>query len=527
MKVLVSDSMSDRCVEIFKNAPGLQVDVNTKLKPEELKKVIKDYHALVVRSATKVTAEIIEAADNLKVIGRAGTGVDNIDMQAATKKGIVVMNTPGGNTVTTAEHAVSMLMALARKIPQATASMRKGEWEKKKFEGTEVTSKTLGILGVGNIGSVVADRAQGLRMNVIAYDPYLSQEAANRMGVELVSLDELYKKSDFISIHVPLTNETKNLVNKDAFAKMKKGVKIINCARGGIVNEKDLCDAIKVGIVSSAALDVFEKEPTPPDNPLLQMEEVILTPHLGASTAEAQENVAIAIAEQIVDYLIKGTIRNAVNVPSVPAELLANLGPYITLAEKLGIFQGQILKGGIEEVTIEYSGDVVSYDVAPVTIAAIKGLLDQLMDQQVNFVNAPFVAKERGIKVIEIKSSRAIDFASSITIKVKTKEEENLIEGALFGKKEPRIVRIDKFFLDAVPEGYLLVLHNYDKPGVIGNVGTLLGSGNINIARLHLGRQAVGGEAVSVWNIDTPLPADLLVKLLKLPHMISAKVVKL
>ena len=527
MKVLISDSMSDRCVEIFKNAPGLQVDVNTKLKPEELKKVIKDYHALVVRSATKVTAEIIEAADNLKVIGRAGTGVDNIDTRSATKKGIVVMNTPGGNTITTAEHAVSMLMALARKIPQATASMRKGEWEKKKFEGTEVTSKTLGILSVGNIGSVVADRAQGLKMNVIAYDPYLSQEAANRMGIELVSLNELYKKSDFISIHVPLTNETKNLVNKDAFAKMKKGVKIINCARGGIVNEKDLCDAIKGGIVSSAALDVFEKEPTPPDNPLLQMEEVILTPHLGASTAEAQENVAIAIAEQIVDYLIKGTIRNAVNVPSVPAELLANLGPYITLAEKLGIFQGQILKGGIEEVTIEYSGDVVSYDVAPVTIAVIKGLLDQLMDQQVNFVNAPFVAKERGIKVIEIKSSRAIDFASSITIKVKTKEEENLIEGALFGKKEPRIVRIDKFFLDAVPEGYLLVLHNYDKPGVIGNVGTLLGSGNINIARLHLGRQAVGGEAVSVWNIDTPLPTDLLSKLLKLPHMISAKVVKL
>ncbi|MBI3399295.1 MAG: phosphoglycerate dehydrogenase, partial [Deltaproteobacteria bacterium] len=427
----------------------------------------------------------------------------------------------------TAEHAVSMLMALARKIPQATASMRKGEWEKKKFEGTEVTGKTLGILGVGNIGSVVADRAQGLKMNVIAYDPYLSQDAANRMGVEQVSLDELYKKSDFISIHVPLTNETKNLISKEAFKKMKKGVKIINCARGGIVNEKDLCDAIKSGIVSGAAMDVFEKEPALPDNPLLQMEEVILTPHLGASTAEAQENVAIAIAEQIVDYLVRGTIRNAVNVPSVPAELLASLSPYITLAEKLGSFQGQVLKGGIEEVAVEYSGDVVSYDVAPVTIAAIKGLLDQLMDQQVNFVNAPFVAKERGIKVVEIKSSRAIDFASSITIKVKTKESENLIEGALFGKKEPRIVRMDKFFLDAVPEGYLLVLHNYDKPGVIGNVGTLLGTGNINIARLHLGRQAIGGEAVSVWNIDTPLPAELLSKLLKLPHIISAKVVKL
>src|SRR3989338_6392511 len=333
MKVLVSDSVSDRCVQILKNAPGVEGDVNTKLKPEELKKVIKNYHALVVRSATKVTAEIIEAADNLKVIGRAGTGVDNIDTQAATKKGIVVMNTPGGNTITTAEHAVSMLMALARKIPQATASMRKGEWEKKKFEGTEITGKTLGILGVGNIGSVVADRAQGLKMNVIAYDPYLSQEAANRMGVLPVSLDDLYKRSDFISVHVPLTNETKNLVNRDAFAKMRKGVKIIDCARGGIVNEKDLSDAIKEGIVSGAAMDVFEKEPTPPDNPLLQMEEVILTPHLGASTAEAQENVAISIAEQIVDYLVKGTIRNAVNVPSVPAELLASLSPYITLAE--------------------------------------------------------------------------------------------------------------------------------------------------------------------------------------------------
>jgi len=527
MKVLISDSMSDKCVEILKRAPGVQVDVNTKLKPEELKKVIKDYHALVVRSATKVTAEIIEAAENLRVIGRAGPGVDNIDANAATKKGIVVMNTPGGNTITTAEHAIAMLMALARKIPQATASMRKGEWEKKKFEGTEVTGKTLGILGVGTIGSVVADRARGLRMNVLAYDPYLSQEAADRMGVEMVSLDELYKRSDFISAHVPLTNETKNMVNKTAFSKMKRGVKLINCARGGIVNEKDLFDAIKEGIVSGVALDVFEKEPTQPDNPLLGLEEVILTPHLGASTFEAQENVAIAIAEQVADYLGKGTIRNAVNVPSIPAELLASLGPYITLAEKLGVFQGQILKGGIEEVTIEYSGDVVSYDVAPITIATMKGLLDQVLDQQVNFVNAPFVAKERGIKVVEIKSSRPIDFASSITIKVKTKEAENLIEGALFGKKEPRIVRIDKFFLDAVPEGYLLVLHNYDKPGVIGNVGTLLGANNINIARLHLGREAVGGEAVSVWSIDTTLSPDVFSKLLKLPHMISAKVVTL
>ncbi|MBI5492652.1 MAG: phosphoglycerate dehydrogenase [Deltaproteobacteria bacterium] len=527
MKILISDSMSNKAVEILKATPGITVDVITNLKPEELKAKIKDYHGLVVRSATKATAEIIEAAENLKVIGRAGTGVDNVDMNAATKKGIVVMNTPGGNTVTTAEHAVAMMMALSRKIPQATASMKRGEWEKKKFEGTEVTGKTLGILGVGNIGSVVASRALGLRMNVIAYDPFISTEAADKIGISLVTMDELFKKSDFISIHVPLTNETKNLVNAEAFQKMKKGVKIINCARGGIVSEKDLAEAIKAKIVSGAAFDVFEKEPPAADNPLLQLDEVILTPHLGASTFEAQENVAIAIAEQIADYLTTGTIRNAVNVPSIPAELLVSLGAYISLGEKLGSFQGQILQGGIEEITVEYSGEVVSYDVAPITIACIKGLLDKVLDTYVNFVNAPFVAKERGIKVVEVKSSRPTDFASSITIKVRTKDAENIVEGALFGKKEPRIVRIDKFFLDAVPEGYLLLLQNEDKPGVIGNVGTLLAANNVNIARLHLGRQSTGGEAVSVWSVDTPLSKGLIEKVLKLPHMISAHVIEL
>ncbi len=527
MKILISDSMSNKAVEILKATPGITVDVITGLKPEELKAKIKDYHGLVVRSATKATAEIIEAAENLKVIGRAGTGVDNIDMTAATKKGIVVMNTPGGNTVTTAEHAVAMMMALSRKIPQATASMKRGEWEKKKFEGTEVTGKTLGILGVGNIGSVVASRAQGLKMNVIAYDPFISPEAADKLGISLVSMDELFKKSDFISIHVPLTNETKNLVNAGAFQKMKKGVKIINCARGGIVNEGDLAEAIKSKIVSGAAFDVFEKEPPAADNPLLHLEEVILTPHLGASTLEAQENVAIAIAEQIADYLTTGSIRNAVNVPSIPAELLVSLGAYISLGEKLGSFQGQILKGGVEEITVEYSGEVVNYDVAPITIACIKGLLDKVLDTYVNFVNAPYIAKERGIKVVEVKSSRPTDFASSITIKVGTKGAESIVEGALFGKKEPRIVRIDKFFLDAVPEGYLLLLQNEDKPGVIGNVGTLLAANNVNIARLHLGRQTIGGEAVSVWSVDTPLSKGLIEKILKLPHMTSAHVVEL
>ncbi|MFQ5736344.1 MAG: phosphoglycerate dehydrogenase [Thermodesulfobacteriota bacterium] len=527
MKILISDSMSPKAAEVFNSTPGLTVDVATGLKPEELKERIKDYHGLVIRSATKVTAEILDAAVNLKVIGRAGTGVDNVDTAYATKRGVVVMNTPGGNTVTTAEHAVSMMMALARKIPQATASMKAGKWEKKKFQGTEMTNKTLGILGVGNIGSVVASRALGLRMNVIAYDPFISAEAADKLGIALVSMDELFKRSDFISIHVPLTNDTRGIVNAEAFAKMKKGVKLINCARGGIVNEADLAAAVREGIVSGAAFDVFEQEPPAPDNPLLALDEVILTPHLGASTAEAQESVAVAVAEQMADYLINGTIRNAVNVPSVPAELLASLGAYISLGEKLGNFQGQILKGGVEEIAVEYTGEVVNYDVAPITIACIKGLLDQVLDLYVNFVNAPSVAKERGIKVVEVKSSRAIDFASSITIKVKTRDTESIVEGALFGKKEPRIVRIDKFLLDAVPEGNLLLLHNEDKPGVIGNVGSLLAENKVNIARLHLGRSDVGGEVVSVWNIDTPLSKGLIDKVLKLPHIISVNVVEL
>src|SRR4030067_2899759 len=523
MKVLVSDSVSDRCVQILKNAPGVEVDVNTKLKPEELKKVIKNYHALVVRSATKVTAEIIEAADNLKVIGRAGTGVDNIDTAAATKKGIVVMNTPGGNTITTAEHAVAMLVALARKIPQATASMRKGEWEKKKFEGTEITGKTLGILGVGNIGSVVAERAQGLRMNVLAYDPYLSQEAADRMGVEMVSLDELYKRSDFISVHVPLTNETKNLVNKAAFSKMKQGVKLINCARGGIVNEKDLFDAIKEGIVSGAALDVFEKEPTPQDKPLLGMEEVILTPPLGASTFEAQENVAIAIAEQIADYLVRGTIRNAVNCPSIPADQVAKLQPYINLAEKLGLFAAQIFEGGVTEITIEYRGEASEIDSAAVKIAAIKGFLTPILEETVNFVNAPFIAKERGIEVKETKSADAGDYQSMVAMRIKAKDRESFLAGTLFSRKHPATIDIDSFKVEIVPEGELLFIYNNDKPGVIGNIGTLLGKNKINIARMQFGREAPGGRAISVVTIDSPATTNIIKQIKSLPNVLSLK----
>ncbi len=527
MKILISDSMSSKAAEIFENTEGLEVDIDTGLSPEELKAKIKDYHGLVIRSATKVTKEILDAAGNLKVIGRAGTGVDNVDTQYASQKGVIVMNTPGGNTVTTAEHAIAMIVALARKIPQATASMKAGKWEKKKFQGTELTGKTLGILGVGNIGSVVASRAQGLKMKVISYDPFISDELAEKLGITLVTLDELFAQSDFLSIHVPLTNDTKNIVNAEAIAKMKAGISLINCARGGIVDEAAVAEAVESGKIAGAAFDVFSSEPPEADNPLLGLDGVILTPHLGASTHEAQENVAVAVADQIADYLTTGTIRNAINVPSVPAELLSSLDPYIKLGEKLGSLQGQILTGGIEEIIIDYSGEVVDLDIAPVTIACIKGVLSKLMDENVNFVNAPYVAKERGIKVTEVKSSRPIDFASSVTITVKTKDSERVVEGAIFGKNDPRIVRIDKFLLDIVPEGYIILLHNEDTPGVIGRVGTLLGENKVNIARLHLGIETVANEAVSAWKVDSLPSEDVMGKLLKLPNIISARIVEL
>lgn len=526
MKVLISDKISIKGVEVLKSAPGIEVDIKTDLTPDDLKNTIKDYDGLIIRSGTQVTSDIIEAAENLKVIGRAGIGVDNIDVDEASKRGIAVMNTPGGNVITTAEHTIAMMFSLSRKIPQATESMRQGKWEKKKFEGTELYNKTLGILGVGKIGSIVADRALGLKMKVIAYDPFLTEETANKLGIELVSLDELYQRADFISVHVPLTSDTKDMIDAEAFKKMKDGVRVINCARGGIINEDDLTKAIKSGKVAGAALDVYDKEP-PDKKPLFSLDNAIFTPHLGASTAEAQENVAIDIAEQIVDFLSKGIIKNAINVPSVSPEVLATIGPYISLAEKLGSLHGQLSTASIEEIHVEYSGDVVEYDVAPITVAAIKGILHHILDQYVNYVNAPLIAREREIKVVEVKSSRPIDFATSITIKLKSEGQETLIEGAIFGKNDARIVRINKFFLDAIPEGYILLLNNNDEPGVIGKVGTLLGEKNINISRLHLGREAIGGEAVSLWSIDTSLSKEVLDSILKLPNIISAKLVKL
>ncbi|MBI2360295.1 MAG: phosphoglycerate dehydrogenase [Deltaproteobacteria bacterium] len=527
MKILVTDPLAPQGLEVLQHAPGFEVEERIGLKPEEIKKILGDYHAWVIRSGTKVTADVLETARNLKVIGRAGIGVDNVDVEAASRKGIVVMNTPGGNNVTTAEHTISLMLALARHIPQAAASLKKGEWKRNKFVGVELCNKTLGIIGLGNVGRIVAERALGLRMKVLAHDPYVPPENAARLGVEMVNLEEIYEKSDFVTVHVPLTSETRGLINRDAIAKMKQGVRIINCARGGIVDEKDLEEALRAGKVAGAALDVFVDEPPPADHPLIKMEQVVTTPHLGASTDEAQLNVAIAVAEQIIDYLTRGVIRYAVNVPAVSAELLSALRPYLTLGEKLGSLQVQMFARLPQEIYIEYSGVVTQYDVAPLTLAVLKGLLSPAMESSVNYVNAPVVARERGIKVVESKSSRATDFASSITVRGKSRDKEIEIEGAIFGNNNPRIVKINNFYLEAVPEGHIIILHNRDTPGVVGTIGTLLGEKGINIAGLELGREKVGGMAIALVHVDEPVPKETLAALRKLPNIITVDLVKL
>jgi len=517
--------LSPRGIEVLKQS-GLEVDVKTGMKPEELKACIGQYHGLIIRSATKVTAEIVEAATNLKVVGRAGSGLDNVDKAAASKKGIVVMNTPGGNTITTAEHTIALMFALARQIPQATASMKQGKWEKKRFMGVELFKKTIGIVGIGNIGKHVARRALSLGMIVIGYDPYLSDENAKEMGIEKVDLTTLFKRSDFITIHTPITSETKNLISTKTIQLMKDGVRIINCARGGIVNEAELYEALKSGKVAGAALDVFEKEP-PENNPLLTLDSVICTPHLGAATEEAQENVAVAIAEQVVDCLVNGVIRNAVNFPSVPAEQVLRLKPYLTLAEKLGSFASQVFEGGVTEITVEYRGEASQLNTAPVNIALLKGFLTPILEETVNFVNAPVITKERGIEVKEMKSPDGGDYQSMIILRVKADRKEHRLSGTLLGRTDPRIVRINDFAVEIVPEGTMLFMYNNDRPGVIGNIGSYLGKCNINIARMHFGRESQGGMAISVVSIDSPLSESQLEDLKKMPNILSLRVVEL
>jgi len=527
-RVLVSDKLSAAGMDILRAAPDIQVDEASGLKPAELAAKIPPYHGLIIRSGSTVTAEVIDAAANLKVIGRAGIGVDNIDVEAATKKGIVVMNTPAGNNITTAEHAISMMLSLARSIPQATASMKSGKWEKGRFTGSEVFNKTLGIVGIGNIGSLVAERALGLKMKVIAYDPFISQEAAKRLGVEIVSLDELYARADFISIHTPLTPETRGMIAAPTFAKMKKGVRIVNCARGGIVDEGALAAAISEGKVAGAALDVFSQEPPSPDHPLLKLDQIICTPHLGAATDEAQLNVAIAIAQQVVNYLGRGVIQDAVNVPSISPELLEILGPYLTLCEKLGALQAQLLRTAPYEVTIEYAGEVADYDVKSLTLAVLRGLLTRVLESSaVNYVNAPAIARERGIKVTEARTSQSKGFLNLVTVYVGSAKGTSTVAGAIFGQRVIRLVRINDFFLDADPQGYILMLYNRDVPGVVGSVGTLLGEAKINIARLELGRERIGGMAISLIHVDDVIPDAVLDRLRTQPNIVSAQLIKL
>lgn len=526
MKILVSDSLSNQGVEILQKG-GFVVDVKTNLPKEELAKEIRQYDALIVRSATKVTADLIAAADRLKVIGRAGSGLDNVDTQAATRRGIVVMNTPGGNTVTTAEHTMAMIFAMTRRIPQATASMKAGKWEKERFMGVELYNKTLGVIGIGQIGGYLVKLAQGLSMHVIAYDPYLAEERARKMGVEVVELGALFRRADIISVHVPLTAETRSMINAAAIARMKPGVMIVNCARGGIVSEADLYEALNTKRVAAAAFDVFEEEPVRPDHPLLTLENFICTPHIGASTSEAQENVAIGIAEQIVDYFTKGLARGAVNIPSVPPELLPRLQPYLSLAEKIGLLQAQLYEGGLERVTVEYNGDVSTLTVAPLTIAVLKGLLTPILEDAVNYVNAPVIAKERGIEVKEVKSSDAGDFTSVIRLRVEAGKKTHSLAGTLYHRKDPRIIEIDTFQVEVVPEGHMMLILNVDRPGVIGAVGQVLGEHNVNIARMQCSREERGGNALLIIGLDAPLPAGMLETIKRGKHILSVKLVDL
>lgn len=529
-KVLVSDKLSEAGLKILQDCPELQVDAKPGLSPEELAAIIGDYEALVIRSGTTVTPKILEAAKNLKLIGRAGIGVDNVDLPAASKHGVIVENTPSGNAVTTAEHAIAMMFAVSRMIPQATMSMKAGKWEKKQFTGRELCNKNLGIIGVGNIGKIVASRALGLKMKVLGFDPFLTPEAASKMGIELVSLEEIFKRADYITAHVPLNEKTRGLINRASFAKMKQGVYIINCARGGVVDEAALFEALESGKVAGAALDVFAQEPPPEDSPLVKHPKVICTPHLGAATDEAQENVATEVAEQVVDYFVKGEIRNAVNFPSISSELAKILKPYLNLAERLGSLVGHLVtEENPRKITLEYVGELAQYPTAPLTTCLLKGLLSVVLDEggRVNYVNSPVLAKERGIKVVEAKVHEAEGFTNLIEIKVETAKGSRVISGTIFGTEHPRIVRIDDFYLEAQPEGHILLIRNIDKPGVIGSVGTCLGKNNVNIARMQLGLSSSSGEAMALYNVDSHVNTKVIAELKQLPNIISVQAIEL
>ena len=535
-RVLIADDLSPRATEILTQA-GFDVTVRVGLKKGELLAVIGQFDGLAVRSATQVTAEVLEAAAKLQIVGRAGIGVDNIDVQAASRRGVIVMNTPGGNAITTAEHALALMMSLARKIPAATASVKAGKWEKKRFQGTELAGKALGVVGLGNIGRIVADRALGLRMRVLAFDPFLTEEAATKLGVELVTLGDLLARADVITVHTPLVPETKGLIGADAFHRMKKGVLLVNAGRGGIVDERALLEALASGKVAGAALDVFEQEPVDPAHPLLALDSVICTPHLGASTDEAQEKVAIEVAEQLVDYFVRGEIKNSVNVPAVSKEARERLGPWLDLVARLASLQSQLLDldAGLTEIALELAGDFAGVDSRPLLSTAVAGVLSRHLDVPVNAVSAPHLAEERGIRISETRLGRGETYTQSIGLSLRGKDgAPRRLRGALFsvaGKPEPRLVEVGDFLVEALPEGRLLVVRNQDRPGVIGALGTLLGSRGINVSRMQVGLPAgvrtASTDALQIWNVDGALDTALLAEIRQLPHVKSAQLVEL
>jgi D-3-phosphoglycerate dehydrogenase len=527
MKILVADSISPRGIEVMKAHPDFQVDVKTGLKEDELCKIIGEYDALVVRSKPDVTKRVLDAATKLRVVGRAGVGVDNVDVEAATRRGVIVMNTPGGNTISTAEHTFSMLMAMARNIPQAHGSVKSGKWDRKSFQGVELYSKTLGIVGMGRIGSEVARRAIAFGMRVLAFDPFLSATKARALQVELVELDEIYARSDFITVHVPMTDQTRGLINRNAIAKMKDGVRLINCARGGIIVEADLAEAIQSGKVAGAALDVYEKEP-PTDTPLLGLANVVMTPHLGASTVEAQESVGVEIAEQIADVLAGGSIRNAVNMPTLDAKVLAVLQPYLGFAEKMGRLLAQLGPSRVEKITVEYCGKMTELDSNPITRSVLRGFLQGAEGGEVNYVNAPSLAEQLGIRVVEQKSTEPIDYAELMNLRSESNGKTVSVSGTFYGSvNNPRIVRINDMPVEVVPSGVVLIMTNEDVPGIIGWIGSVMGRNNVNIANMTLGREAPGGRALTVLNVDSAPAPGVVTELKQSKHVLDVTVAKL
>lgn len=527
IKILISDPLAKEGIEIFKKNGSFQVDECFNLSEDELCKKIKPYDALIIRSGTTATKKIIDSGDNLKVIGRAGVGLDNIDVTAASKKGIVVMNVPAGNTISTAEHAFSLMLSMSRNIPMANQSVKSGVWDRKKFMGVELYRKVLGVVGLGRIGTEFAKRAQSFEMKVIAYDPFLSKEKAKTLNVESVDFDTLLKESDFITIHTPITDDTKHMLDEKAFKKMKKGVRIINAARGGIIDEEALAKYMKSGKVLGAALDVFETSKKPPvDSPVINLPNVIATPHLGSSTEEAQVNVAIDIAKCVSDALLGKGYRNAANVPTVEEELLGIMAPYIDLAERLGSIESQLIEEPIKAVNIKYTGEMVNMDISVITRALIKGIFSPILEEHINYVNSLLIARERGVKVTEKKTSEITDFANLICVEVEGSAKKHFIMGTLFGNKTPRVVKIDEFYVEAIPEGYMLVVSNRDVPGIVGKIGTVLGNAGINIAGISFGRDLKKKQAISLLNLDSEVPKDVLKKLNSTKDINSVKQVK-